>query len=217
MQHGIGHFFQCIFLGVVYVFLQRRQRVDECDGTAGFKVDAGVITSAAVADVLTFLEAVRFQQGVYGRHVVFAPYVHLNVVDFVYNAVADVQIFFPLIQQFIKFCVVGGSGVFIDFGITYLCKEWLRLNKYLANSLGFLCASTSNYVLNRIWTFHNENPDIAGQYLRFLGIAAVGLVINNLTIYLLHERWKLNFYLAKLFAIGVVTFWNFFMNYFFTF
>ena len=110
-----------------------------------------------------------------------------------------------------------GSGVFIDFGITYLCKEWLRLNKYLANSLGFLCASTSNYVLNRIWTFHNENPDIAGQYLRFLGIAAVGLVINNLTIYLLHERWKLNFYLAKLFAIGVVTFWNFFMNYFFTF
>ena len=28
---------------------------------------------------------------------------------------------------------------------------------------------------------------------------------------------QLIFYLAKLFAIGVVTFWNFFMNYFFTF
>ncbi len=27
-----------------------------------------------------------------------------------------------MIQQFIKFCVVGGSGVFVDFGITYLCK-----------------------------------------------------------------------------------------------
>ena len=64
---------------------------------------------------------------------------------------------------------------------------------------------------------HNENPDITGQYLRFLGIAAVGLVINNLTIWLLHGRFRLNFYLAKLFAIGVVTFWNFFMNYFFTF
>lgn len=35
-----------------------------------------------------------------------------------------------MIQQFIKFCVVGGSGVFVDFGVTYLCKEWLRLNKY---------------------------------------------------------------------------------------
>ena len=117
-----------------------------------------------------------------------------------------------MIEQFLKFCVVGGSGLFVDFGITYLCKEWLRLNKYAANSLGFLCASTTNYVLNRLWTFHNENPDIAGQYLR-----SVGLAINNATIYLLHNRFRLNFYLAKLFATGVVTFWNFFMNYFFTF
>lgn len=122
-----------------------------------------------------------------------------------------------MIEQFIKFCVVGGSGVFVDFGITYLCKEWLRINKYVANSLGFLCASTTNYLLNRIWTFRNDNPDIASQYLRFLSIALVGLAINNLTIYLLHERLRWNFYFSKLCAIGVVTFWNFFMNYFFNF
>ena len=122
-----------------------------------------------------------------------------------------------MIEQFIKFCVVGGSGVFVDFGITYLFKEWFKLNKYVANSLGFLCASSTNYLLNRVWTFQNENPDIAGQYLRFLGIALVGLAINNLTIYVLHGRMKWNFYFSKLFAIGVVTFWNFFMNYFFNF
>ena len=122
-----------------------------------------------------------------------------------------------MIEQFIKFCVVGGSGVFVDFGITYACKEWLRLNKYLANSMGFICATTSNLTLNRLWTFHNENPDIATQYLRFLGIAAVGLLLNNLTIYLLNGRFRFNFYLVKLFAIGVVTFWNFFMNYYFNF
>ena len=122
-----------------------------------------------------------------------------------------------MIEQFIKFCVVGGSGVFVDFGITYACKEWLRLNKYAANSLGFLCASTTNYILNRLWTFHSENPDITGQYLRFLGIAVVGLAINNATVYVLHNRLRMNFYLAKLFATGMVTVWNFFMNYFFTF
>lgn len=122
-----------------------------------------------------------------------------------------------MIEQFIKFCVVGGSGVLVDFGITYLCKEWLRLNKYLANSLGFLCAATSNYILNRIWTFHSHAADVGAQYVRFLAIAAVGLVINNAIIYLMHDRFRWNFYLAKLFAIGVVTVWNFFMNYFFTF
>lgn len=122
-----------------------------------------------------------------------------------------------MIQQLIKFCVVGGSGVFVDFGVTYLCKEWLRMNKYVANSLGFLCAATTNYVLNRVWTFQNNDPDIAGQYLRFLGIALIGLGINTLTIWLLHRLLRMNFYAAKLIATGVVTFWNFFMNYFFNF
>ncbi len=120
-------------------------------------------------------------------------------------------------EQLLKFCLVGGSGVVVDFGVTCLCKEALRLNKYLANSLGFLCAATSNYLLNRIWTFRSTAPDIAQQYLRFLGIAVVGLLINNAVIYVLHGRMKFNFYLAKLFAIGTVTFWNFFMNYFFNF
>ncbi len=122
-----------------------------------------------------------------------------------------------MIQQLIKFCVVGGSGVFVDFSVTYLCKEWLRMNKYVANSLGFLCAATTNYALNRVWTFQNNDPDIAGQYLRFLGIALIGLGINTLTIWLLHRLLRMNFYAAKLIATGVVTFWNFFMNYFFNF
>ena len=122
-----------------------------------------------------------------------------------------------MIEQFFKFCVVGGSGVFVDFGITYLCKEWLKLNKYVANSLGFLCASTSNYILNRIWTFANHDPAITQQYLTFLGISVVGLGINNGIIYLLADRMRMNFYLSKLFAIGTVTVWNFFMNYYFTF
>ena len=63
----------------------------------------------------------------------------------------------------------------------------------------------------------HEDPDIAGQYLRFLGIALLGLVINTATIWLLHHKFRANFYAAKLLATGVVTFWNFFMNYFFNF
>ena len=122
-----------------------------------------------------------------------------------------------LIERFLKFCLVGGSGVVVDFGITYLAKEFLKLNKYVANSLGFICAATSNYILNRTWTFGNSDPDIAMQYLQFFGFSLVGLAINNLVIYLLHGRVKWNFYVVKLIATGVVTFWNFSMNYIFTF
>jgi putative flippase GtrA len=119
--------------------------------------------------------------------------------------------------KFIKFGIVGFSGVFIDFGFTYVCKEWLKIQKYLANSIGFTVAASSNYFLNRTWTFRSNDPDIASEYTEFLVISLVGLGIANLIVWLIHSRLKQNFYLSKLFAIGMVTIWNFFANYYITF
>ena len=105
----------------------------------------------------------------------------------------------------------------VDFGTTWILKEKFRINKYVANSAGFTIAATSNYILNRLWTFHSENQQILTEYSLFMLISVAGLAINNLVIYLLHEKMKMNFYVAKLLAIGVVTLWNFIMNYLFTF
>ncbi|MBP8628045.1 MAG: GtrA family protein [Paludibacteraceae bacterium] len=122
-----------------------------------------------------------------------------------------------MIIQFIKFCVVGASGLLVDFGITYLCKEKIKLNKYIANSLGLIAAASSNYLLNRMWTFENTDPNISTQYLLFIIISLIGLGINNGVIYLVLRKRDYNFYIVKVFAIAVVTLWNFFMNFFFTF
>jgi putative flippase GtrA len=121
------------------------------------------------------------------------------------------------ILKFIKFGIVGLSGVIVDFGTTYICKEWLRIQKYVANSIGFTVAASSNYILNRIWTFKSQDPNIALEYTEFLAISLAGLGINNFILWIVHSRFKQNFYLSKLFAIGVVTIWNFFANYYITF
>jgi putative flippase GtrA len=122
-----------------------------------------------------------------------------------------------LVWKFLKFCIVGFSGMIIDFGTTWLLKEKVRINKYIANSTGFILAATSNYILNRCWTFHSENTQVATEYLSFILISIAGLGINTLVLYLLTDKVKLNFYLSKLFATGVVTLWNFYMNYLVTF
>lgn len=122
-----------------------------------------------------------------------------------------------LIMKFLKFCVVGFSGMVVDFGTTWLCKEKFGWNKYVSNSIGFTLAATNNYLWNRLWTFQSTSSEIPVEYGKFLLIAIIGLGINNLVIYLLHDKLKLNFYLSKLIAIGIVTVWNFTMNYFFTF
>jgi len=121
------------------------------------------------------------------------------------------------IFKFLKFGVVGILGMAVDFLITWLCKEKLQFDKYISNSIGFIIAASSNYFFNRVWTFQSTNNQIVKEYSSFLLISIVGLGINNLIIYLLHEKMKLNFYLAKVIATGIVVLWNFFANYFFTF
>jgi len=122
-----------------------------------------------------------------------------------------------ILFKFLKFGLVGASGLAVDFGLTFLFKEILKSNKYIANSVGFLSAASSNYAINRMWTFASADPDIANQYMKFIGVSLVGLVLSYTILKLIHEQLNWNFYLAKLIAIGLVMSWNFAINFAFTF
>jgi len=121
------------------------------------------------------------------------------------------------IEKFLKFAVVGFSGIFVDFGVTYILKEKLSIHKYIANSIGFMMATISNYLLNRYWTFNTGQSAQFTQFGKFFGIAVVGLVLNNVLIYLFNDKLKINFYVSKAFAVAIVSVWNFFGNYLYTF
>ena len=117
--------------------------------------------------------------------------------------------------KFLKFGIVGSTGMVIDFLITILLKEKIKIHRYIASSTGFISAATFNYFLNRIWTFESTDPRIIIEYGSFVIISVIGLGINNLFLYLFEKR--LPFYVAKFFAIGVTMLWNFLANYYFTF
>lgn len=123
----------------------------------------------------------------------------------------------PLVLKFLKFSAVGASGVLVNFGVTWFFKEICKLNKYFSNALGFIFAATTNYMLNRWWTFQSTNPQVGTEYAKYFLISLVGLGIDTLTVYLLHGKLKWNFYLSKIFAVGAATLWNFFGNLLFTF
>jgi putative flippase GtrA len=125
--------------------------------------------------------------------------------------------YIELFWKFLKFGVVGLTGVIVDFGITFLLKEKIKIHKYLANAIGFSFAATTNYLLNRVWTFHSQNPHVANEYGRFILVSLVGLGINSLILWLMVSKFKRNFYFSKLIAIGITTIWNFAANVLFTF
>ncbi len=126
---------------------------------------------------------------------------------------------FPLelALKFCRFLLVGCTGASMDFGLTYLLKEKAKLQKLIANAFGFVLGSTTTYILNRLYTFHNSNPEIVTQYFKFIFICFISLSLNTLIIYFLTEKRKLNFYISKLAAALIVVSWNFFANNYYTF
>lgn len=120
-----------------------------------------------------------------------------------------------MIFKFFKFIIVGFSGMIVDFSITILLKEKLKVNRYISNSAGFTIAASSNYLFNRFWTFESNNPKVFVEYSTFILISLIGLIINNLVIYLIEK--KLKFYFAKFLAIIITSIWNFTANYYFNF
>lgn len=132
-----------------------------------------------------------------------------------------------LILKFGKFGIVGASGAVIDFGLTALCKGILGIPELLANAIGFTIAATSNYFLNRTWTWKSTSKEVGIEYAKFFFVSLIGLGLNSLIVFLLKDitivprfvettlDW--NFWVAKIIATAVVMVWNFMANNFFTF
>jgi len=119
---------------------------------------------------------------------------------------------------FLKFFTVGGFGFGIDMLSTWLFKEKLQLQKYTANTIGFIIGIIFRFFANKFWAFENENPEWLKQMLQFGLIALVGLGIVNGVIYLLNEKLKvLDFYKSKIVAMIIFMLWNFTANYLWTF
>lgn len=122
-----------------------------------------------------------------------------------------------LVERLIKFGIVGTLSFIIDFGITFFCKEKLKLNKFIANALGFIVSVIINFSINKIWTFQSTGGDIELQFIKFISITSFALIINSIIIYILNVKIRLNFYLSKLIAVFIVMFYNYSMHALFTF
>ncbi|MEP6595324.1 MAG: GtrA family protein [Ginsengibacter sp.] len=122
---------------------------------------------------------------------------------------------FPDLTKVLKFGLVGCTGLMIDFALTFLLKEKLHINKYLANAVGFTCAVVSNFILNTYWTFNDYFT--SQKFFLFAIISLSGLLLNSSVIMILVKKLHANFYVAKAIAVFVVFLWNFLLNNYITF
>lgn len=124
------------------------------------------------------------------------------------------------INRFVRFGLVGASGVVVDMGMLFLLSDptmlaWgLTRSKLIASEL----AIVNNFIWNDAWTFRDVSSHQRGfrQRLRRFGkfqlICLAGVVLNAVLLNLQFNILGMNRYLANAIAIVIVTGWNFWLN-----
>ncbi len=122
------------------------------------------------------------------------------------------------IGRFIRFVIVGFSGVSIDIAIFYLLREAMGFGLTGSAMLSAEAGIINNFLWNDLWTFGDISRSQCDwrkrvkRLLKFNLICLTGLIFNLLIVNLLFNLFGINEYLAKLIAIATVTLWNFWVN-----
>jgi len=131
------------------------------------------------------------------------------------------------VKRFVKFAIVGAAGSLTDFTLLNVLVQVFGTSLVLANTVSFIAAVMQNFSLNRRWTFpESRERQAGGQLAQFAIVSIIGLALNQIVFLTLHHFWDgyfiaaygadtgftISYNIAKLFAIGVVLFWNFTAN-----
>ena len=122
---------------------------------------------------------------------------------------------FPAIFQFVKFCLVGISGLFIDTAVLVSLVDLLSFDPRFAAIFAFIAAVSWNYIFDRTWTFDfGKDTKISYSYISFVTVSLFGLGIRIGVMHLLIKYAQMGespwYILSSLLGIAAATIFNFF-------
>jgi len=120
------------------------------------------------------------------------------------------------ILRFLKFGLVGISGVFVNEGLLWLFWGTMGMYLALASIISVEFSIIWNFMWNEIWTFHDRGKEGAGEFFKRMGkfnlVSFVGLVLNVSILMLLHLTFGIYPLTANIAGIAVAFIWNFAAN-----
>lgn len=85
----------------------------------------------------------------------------------------------------------------VDFTITILLAEWLKVWYLEAVAAGAACGAITAFLLNRSWVFRAQEKALHFQALRYLLVAAGSWFLNTGGVYLLTETTGISYLVSK--------------------
>ena len=116
-----------------------------------------------------------------------------------------------LIQQALRFCVVGIICTIIDFAVLILLREVFGVNYLIANIAAFTVSVIVNYILSMRYVFQGKKDSSkVKEFIIFVILSAIGLGLNEFLMWLCVSTFGMNYILGKVIATGIVMVYNFF-------
>ncbi|MBN1152422.1 MAG: glycosyltransferase [Dehalococcoidia bacterium] len=122
--------------------------------------------------------------------------------------------------RFLKYCLVGGSGVFVNMGLLWLLTEVGGLYYLVSAAISIETSIVTNFVLNDYFTFPDRRAKGGKQLLarlaKFNLVSLAGLGLNLGVLWSLTSMVGLHYLLSNLCGIAVATLWNYLVNFWWT-
>ena len=115
-----------------------------------------------------------------------------------------------LLIQIFKFGIVGGIATVIDFVFLYIFREFCHFPVLVSNTLSFCISVIYNYIASVKWVFDvNKEKDAKKQFIIFIIFSVLGLILNNVIMWITVDFLNIYYLLAKIIATVIVMIFNF--------
>ena len=113
-----------------------------------------------------------------------------------------------------KFYIVGAIGLFVNYFVSFYFFTYYYFDHLNSSTLGIIVSLSSNFLLNKIWTFQDRNMNyfiVLKQYIKYFIFNSVGVVIQ-LSIVAGLGKTNIDYGWIIIVAISIASILNYIVN-----
>lgn len=115
-----------------------------------------------------------------------------------------------LLVQIFNFGIVGVIATIIDFLFLYIFRDVFYLPLVLSNTLSFCISVIFNYFASMMFVFDvDKSKSKKRNFLLFIIFSVIGLILNDIIVYVVTEMIGIYYLLSKILATVIVMIFNF--------
>lgn len=131
-----------------------------------------------------------------------------DIIEFFFNSF---RLRFKGSKRFIKFCIVGASGTFVNMFFLWFFTEIVGFYYLASSPIAIELSIITNFILNNYWTFRDVNNKSHSliKFLKYNLTTGIGLILNLSILFTLTTYFNVYYMVSNLFGILAAMAWNY--------